>query len=88
MAGVPPVAGIPIALGVHMDYRAELFAIGHVLGQLEYSLPLAPGEIVNIAVVDWAAENLTNRTESTGYTESLDHAQNRCLSYRAGTAFY
>lgn len=68
-ATIPPDAW----LGVAIDYEAEWTAIGHSLGDLSYSLALAPGERTKIAVVDWSRTDRSDRSETTGFTERLDH---------------
>jgi hypothetical protein len=60
-----------------LEYTSEWFAVGHSLGQLMYTLPLAPGEVVKMAVVDWSRSTTAGRTEDTGLTESLVHDQVR-----------
>ena len=35
------------------EFRLSFIPIGHALGQILYSFPLAPGESVNFAVIDW-----------------------------------
>jgi hypothetical protein len=60
-----------------IEYSTEWFSIGHSLGQLLYTLPLAPGEVVKIAVVDWSRSDSASRSEDTGLSESLVHDQLR-----------
>ncbi len=60
-----------------VDYASEWFPIGHSLGQILYSLPLAPGEKVKIAIVDWARQELAKRDEKTNFMEQLQHSQLR-----------
>lgn len=60
-------------LGYIFDYTTEWFPIGHSLGSLTYSLPLAPGEVVKVAVVDWSRGDSASRGEDTGFSESLVH---------------
>ncbi len=63
--------------GVLLEYTSTWCAVGHALGEIAYSLPLAPCESVNLAVVDWSRDDFTKRTESTTQTESLSHDQRR-----------
>lgn len=63
--------------GYLVDYRNEWYPVGHSLGQVIYSLPLAPGEKVNIAIADWQRTDAASRSEDVGYRESLVHAQGR-----------
>ena len=61
-------------LGYSVTYHSEWFPIGHSLGQIAYSLPLAPGEKMKIAVVDWTRHDAAKRTEQTTEKEDLQHA--------------
>ena len=60
-----------------VDYRNEWLPIGHSLGRILYSLPLAPGEKVQLAIVDWRRTDAASRSEDTSLEESLDHSQSR-----------
>lgn len=64
-------------LGRIFEYATEWFPVGHSLGPLAYSLPLAPGEIVNVAVIDWSRSDAGTRDEQTSLSESLVHDQFR-----------
>ncbi len=66
---------LPRAL-VH-EYTLSFTPIGHSLGQILYTLPLAPGESVRLAVIDWRRQDTDKRTEDTVVTESLLHEQSR-----------
>jgi hypothetical protein len=66
-----------IRAGYVVEYTTEWFSVGHSLGQLIYSLPLAPGEVVKLAIVDWSRSDTATRTEDTGFSESLTHDQLR-----------
>ena len=59
------------------EYTVSLIPIGHSLGQLRYSLPLAPGESVRLAVVDWRRQDAAQRDQKTVVTEALVHGQTR-----------
>jgi hypothetical protein len=64
----------PLArLAYIVDYQVEWFSIGHSLGQIAYSLPLAPGEKIKMAVVDWSRKADAMRSEDTKFVEKLDH---------------
>lgn len=63
-----------LRLGYEVDYQSEWFPIGHSLGQIAYSLPLAPGEKMKIAVVDWTRHDAAKRAEQTTEKEDLQHA--------------
>lgn len=57
------------------EFSVSLIPIGHSLGQLKYSLPLAPGESVRLAIVDWRRQEAGARDEKTFVTERLVHDQ-------------
>lgn len=76
-AGAPSIRKERYRLGRMLEYTTEWFPIGHSLGPIAYSLPLAPGEIVNIAVVDWSRTDEGTRDETTGVSEALEHDQLR-----------
>ncbi|WP_243358735.1 hypothetical protein [Fundidesulfovibrio terrae] len=65
------------ALALAIDYDVTWLPIGHGLGQILYSLPLAPGEQVNIAVIDWARTSTDTRAEHTGLSDTLEHQTSR-----------
>jgi uncharacterized membrane protein YgcG len=75
----PPPPALPngAALGVVHDYRIAWYSLGHSLGQLLYSLPLAPAESVNLAVIDWTRFDDAERTEATKLNEQIVHNQRR-----------
>ncbi|KAH7232389.1 uncharacterized protein BKA55DRAFT_581055 [Fusarium redolens] len=75
-SGLEPVsAEYPIALIV--EYMVEVVPIGHSLGQILYSLPLAPGESVSLAVLDWRRNDSGTRGKATKLDEGLVHDQAR-----------
>lgn len=74
--GLGPAAG-QVRAGLLHEYRMAWYQLGHSLGQLVYSLPLAPGESVNLAVVDWVRADEAERTEDTKLNESLTHELRR-----------
>jgi hypothetical protein len=51
--------------------------VGHSLGRLVYSLPLAPCESVNLAVIDWSRTDEAQRGEDLTVREQLIHNQRR-----------
>lgn len=59
------------------DYKVSWFSLGHSLGEILYSLPLAPGETVKLAVIDWSWDSLTQRAEKTSLTEDILHQTHR-----------
>lgn len=79
------VSDPPAGLGLPTDtrfayvdeYKVSWFSLGHSLGEVLYSLPLAPAESVKLAVIDWSWDNLTERSEDTKLTESLLHQTHR-----------
>ncbi|MDL1944727.1 hypothetical protein FBQ99_20560 [Chloroflexi bacterium CFX2] len=62
-------------LGVLLEYEMCWIPIGHALGELAYSLPLAPCESVKIAVVDWSRTDTALRQESQEIRELLSNEQ-------------
>lgn len=66
-----------IKLGVAHEYRLAWYPLGHSLGQIQYTLPLAPGESVNLAIIDWTRRDVGKRTEDTKEAEQLVHNQRR-----------
>ncbi len=58
-------------------FRLSLIPVGHSLGQILYSFPLAPGESVDFAVIDWTRRDSTLRNEDTRLDESLVHELRR-----------
>lgn len=59
------------------EYKVSWFSLGHSLGEILYSLPLAPGETVKLAVIDWSWDSLTKRDETTKLTEEVLHQTHR-----------
>lgn len=60
-----------------LDYRQRWHAIGHSLGEIKYSLPLAPGESTQLAVIEWSRNDVASRFDSASAKENLFHWQNR-----------
>ena len=60
-----------------LEYRQRWHAIGHSLGEIRYSLPLAPGESTQLAVIDWSRNDAAGRFDSVQGTEFLEHELNR-----------
>lgn len=76
----PPVAPViagQVQLGVVNEYRIAWNPLGHSLGQILYSMPLAPGESVNLAVIDWTRRDEAQRKERTTVDEQLVHDEHR-----------
>lgn len=59
------------------EYEQTWFGLGHSLGEIKYSLALAPGEAVRMAVIDWSRTDLISRDDTTRYLEDLRHRQSR-----------
>jgi GH25 family lysozyme M1 (1,4-beta-N-acetylmuramidase) len=66
-----------IAYGEVLEFRQRWFPLGHSLGELLYSLALAPCESVNIAVIDWSREDTAERRDDVRSSEALFHRQRR-----------
>ncbi|WP_146162708.1 hypothetical protein [Nitrosomonas nitrosa] len=74
---LPPETQGKVKFGVAHEYRVAWYPLGHSLGQIQYSLPLAPGESVNLAVIDWTRRDVGSRAEDTSASEQLVHNQRR-----------
>jgi hypothetical protein len=66
-----------VKVGVVNEFRLAWYPLGHSLGQIQHSLPLAPGESVNLAVIDWTRRDVDTRSEDTKEAEQLYHNQRR-----------
>jgi hypothetical protein len=66
-----------IAHGHLLHYKQVWYADGYSLGDLLYSLPLAPGQKKLISVVDWERREQAERTEATFGSEQLSAALSR-----------
>ncbi len=66
-----------IAHGHLLHFKQIWYADGYSLGDLLYSLPLAPGQKKLISVVDWERRERTQRTEDTVSTEGVQAALSR-----------
>lgn len=69
------VAGTSHPSALVNEFAVSFIPIGHSLGEIKYSLPLAPGESVRLAVIDWRRADTAARDETTGVSESLVHEQ-------------
>jgi hypothetical protein len=63
--------------GALLEIKTEWFPFGHALGEIKYSLALAPAEEVKIAIIDWERKDTATRTEGVEYTEELKNEQLR-----------
>lgn len=61
-----------IAHGHLLRFKQEWVADGYSMGNLLYSLPLAPGQKKQLAIVDWERRESNARTEQQEVTESLE----------------
>jgi hypothetical protein len=66
-----------IRAGSTLEYLTTWQPLGHTLGSIIYSLPLAPGEIVKIAIIDWARKSKDSRDEDLTVKEQLAHNTHR-----------
>ena len=66
-----------IKFGEVLEFRQDWFSLGHSLGEIKYSLPLAPGESTQLAVIEWSRDDLASRTDKIHATEFLDHDSRR-----------
>lgn len=66
-----------IAHGHLLHFKQVWYADGYSMGDLLYSLPLAPGQKKLISVVDWERRERTTREEFTSADEGLQAALSR-----------
>src|SRR5262245_50292099 len=66
-----------IAHGHLLHFKQVWYSDGYSLGDLLYSLPLAPGQKKLISVVDWERREQTTREEYTSAGESVNASLNR-----------
>ena len=59
------------------EYLVTWSSLGHSLGEVLYSLPLAPGETVRLAAIDWSWDSAVARGEQTSESEELRHQTHR-----------
>ena len=76
-----------VAHGHILQYREVWRADGYSLGDLLYSLPLAPGQKRRIAVLDWERRTSSARSETLDFEEQLDAfaARDRDISEIVGS---
>ena len=63
--------------GVLLEYEMSWIPSGHGLGEVLYSLPLAPCESVKVAIIDWSRTDAASRGEDMTVAEQLAHNQRR-----------
>lgn len=76
------VQAATIAHGHMLEFRQIWKADGYSLGDLVYSLPLAPGQKRRMVILDWDRQESGIRQESRTFTEELraDLSRNRDIS--------
>ncbi|WP_375304417.1 hypothetical protein WI560_19200 [Bradyrhizobium sp. A11] len=95
---VPSALSESVQVGVIHDFKISWYPLGHSLGAIQYSLPLAPGESINLAVVDWTRRDNALRKENTNIDEQIVHQEHRdrvvsetvnaaVKEYQAGSSF-
>lgn len=62
-----------IAHGHLLHFKQEWIPDGYSIGDLLYSLPLAPGQKKQIAVLDWERRESAANSQSLNYEESLNN---------------
>jgi hypothetical protein len=77
MAPIQLSGGLEAITGWSLEYLVSWQPLGHTIGQIVYSLPLAPGEIIKIAVLDWARKSIDSRNEDLTVKEQLVHNTHR-----------
>lgn len=68
---------VTIAHGHILQYKQTWRSDGYSLGDLVYSLPLAPGQKKQIAVIDWERRERASRSETTLASESMNASLSR-----------
>jgi hypothetical protein len=68
---------IRVGYGLLITYRQDWWDLGRSLGDLLYTLPLAPGEETKIATVDWRRTDLAQRQTSLDEAVRQDTAIQR-----------
>lgn len=71
---LPLVQPASISHGHILHFRQVWRADGYSMGDLLYSLPLAPGQKKQIVIHDWERRETAARTEEDSYQESLSNA--------------
>ncbi|MEO8770541.1 MAG: hypothetical protein ABI402_10665 [Ferruginibacter sp.] len=63
-----------IAHGHLLHFKQEWIADGYSIGDLVYSLPLAPGQKKQIAVIDWERRESAANSQAVDYEETLNNS--------------
>lgn len=66
-----------VQLGLILRFIQHWQPLGQCLGDVVYSLPLAPGEARDLAMIDWSRSDSTVRTDDIDSSEQLIHQQHR-----------
>ncbi|MCH9659751.1 MAG: hypothetical protein K0U54_02445, partial [Bacteroidetes bacterium] len=66
-----------LAYGHLLQFKQEYVNDGYGMGDLLYSLPLAPGQKKQVVVFDWERRESASRSESLDYQESLYNSLSR-----------
>lgn len=66
-----------IAYGHLLTWKQEWLSNGYSLGDLLYSLPLAPGQKKDIVMFDWQQKLAASKIDETSYRESLFNSLQR-----------
>lgn len=70
-----PIEQTGLRWGLLERYRQTWTHLGHSLGEIVYSLALAPGESTQLAVIEWSREDLGLRDDAIKSSEGLEHDQ-------------
>jgi hypothetical protein len=62
-------------LGLVLRFEQSWQPVGQCLGDIVYSLALAPGEARDMAMIDWSRSESVSRLDSIDYSEQLLHNQ-------------
>ncbi|EAY29975.1 hypothetical protein [Microscilla marina] len=73
------VKATAIGEGKLQEYKLDIIPKGYSLGELLYSVTLAPCESVRIAVIDWMRQEQAYRQENNFYQETYISQYNRSL---------
>jgi len=68
---------VSISHGHLLNFKQEWFADGYSMGDLLYSLPLAPGQKKQIVVFDWDRKDSASNSQRLDYQESLYNSLSR-----------
>ena len=63
--------------GTAHTYRVSWTPAGHALGELLYSLPLAPGERTNVALIDWSRQDAATRQDPADFNAAIEGSRDR-----------